>query len=125
MGVVSLPRCGQLPSTASLASMPVLLAGTLPVMASSSEVDLSTTQSPPSHLGSMGGGAGLTPMTPLASLLPPTAPSPSYEAVDVGTHTPSVPKKLPEKIWSSKFLEISELLPSRLGAPEQCPAGTG
>ena len=43
MGVVSLPSGGQLRSTASLASMPVLSAGTLPAMASCGWIELSTT----------------------------------------------------------------------------------
>ena len=55
---------------------------------------------------------------PLASLLPPTVPSPSYEAVDVGTHSPPMPMKLAERIWSSDLLDLSELLASRLGASE-------
>ena len=36
----------------------------------------------------------------------------------MGTHSPPVPKKLAEKIWSGEFLEFSELLPSWLGGPE-------
>ena len=55
---------------------------------------------------------------PLASLLPPIVPSPSYEAVDVGTHSPPMPMKLAERIWSSDLLDLSELLASRLGASE-------
>ena len=57
-------------------------------------------------------------MTPLASLLPPTVLSPSYEAVDVGIHPAPMPKKLAETIWRGEFRELSELLLSRLGAPE-------
>lgn len=64
MGVVRLPSGGQLPSTAGLASMPVLSAGNLPVTASSGSSWTSPHPRAPSHLGSMGGRAGLTLTTP-------------------------------------------------------------
>ena len=44
-------------------------------------------------------------------------PSLSNKAVTVGTHSPlQCKKKLTEKIWSGKFLELSELF--KLGVPE-------
>ena len=36
----------------------------------------------------------------------------------VGPHSPPIPKKLATKIWEGEFVELSELLPCRLGAPE-------
>ena len=57
-------------------------------------------------------------MTPLASLLPPHPAPSSSEAISVGIHSPPVPRMLAEKIWKGEFVELSKLLPSRLGAPE-------
>lgn len=32
--------------------------------------------------------------------------------------SPQVPHKIAEKVWKLEFVELNELLPSRLGAPE-------
>ena len=62
--------------------------------------------------------SGLQPMTALAILLPPPPTPSSSEAVSVGIHYPPVPRKLAEKNWKGEFVDLSELLPSRLGASE-------
>lgn len=117
-GVASLPSGGQLPPTVSLASMPVVPTGAQPATVSSGRGTPSSSLTPLPHLSSTGNEAGLSPTTPLSSLLPLAIPSLSNEAVAVGTHSPPVPKKVAEKIWGGEFIELSELLPSRLGAPE-------
>ena len=117
-GLVSLPSDGQLPSTASLPSMSVVSIGVQPATISSGNVTPSLSLSFLPFLSSMANEAGLSPTTPLSSLLPLVLPSLSSEAVVVGTPLPSpVPKKLAEKIWCGKFLELSELF--KLGVPEQ------
>ena len=116
-GLVSLPSGGQLPPTASLPSMSVVSIGAQPATISSGNVTPSLSQSPLPLLSSMGNEAGLSPTTPLSSLLPLVLPSLSNEAVTVGTHSPLQCKmKLTEKIWCGKFLELSELF--QLGVPE-------
>lgn len=49
------------------------------------------------------------------SLQPTAAPS---ETIAVGGSTPPVPKRLCEKIWRGEFVDMQDLLPSRLGLPE-------
>ena len=63
----------------------------------------------------------LTPHTPLASLLPPlfeSASTASKKAIVIGTTSPPIPRKLAEAIWRDEFIDLAELLPARLGAPE-------
>lgn len=36
----------------------------------------------------------------------------------MGSHSPPIPEKLATKIWKGEFIELHELLPSWLGAPE-------
>ena len=43
---------------------------------------------------------------------------PSSEAIVVGGSSPPVPRKIAEKIWKLEYVDLNELLPSRLGAPE-------
>lgn len=45
-------------------------------------------------------------------------PAQSKEAVNVGPSSPPVPKKLADKIWKGEYIDLCELLPSQLGAPE-------
>ena len=114
-GVASMPSGGLLPPTTALSGMPVMLAVPTAGPASSSSL------TPIMSLGSpatVEHDSGLQPMTPLASLLPPLPAPSSNEAVPVGIHSPPVPRKLAEKIWKGEFVELSELLPSRLGAPK-------
>ena len=42
--------------------------------------------------------------------------------VVVGPSSPPVPGKLDEKIWRDEYINLSALLPHRLGAPETTPA---
>ena len=116
---ISLPSRGQMPASALLARIPVV--GVVPsplpdtILGSSSTVPAST---PSTLLSAVGSSQVITPTTPLASLLPPVAAPLSAEAITVGSHLPPIPKKLVNKIWRSEFIELSELLPRRLGAPE-------
>ena len=54
--------------------------------------------------------------TTLKSLIPETQEQ-SKKAVAVGPSSPPVPVKLAEKIWQGEYIDLQELLPSRLGAP--------
>ena len=42
----------------------------------------------------------------------------STDAISVGPSSPPVPRKLAEQIWKGKYIDLKELLPSHLGAPE-------
>ena len=117
-GVHSLPVSGQLPATASLSSMPVISTGIQPAMTSSCSVAPALSQPHVTDLSVGGSDTGLSPETPLSNLLSLAGPTPFSEAIAVGTHSPPVPKNIAEKIWSGEFVELSELLQSRLGAPE-------
>ena len=55
--------------------------------------------------------------TPLTRLLP-NQQAPSTQAVDIGPGSPLVPRKLAEQIWKGEYIELRELLPSQLGAPQ-------
>ena len=59
----------------------------------------------------------LTADTPIAALLPNQLPL-STQAIDIGPGSPPVPKKLAEQIWKGEYIELRELLPSQLGAPQ-------
>ena len=91
-------------------------------MATSGATQLSAASSIMSSLSAIPGpsssGLTLTPSTPLSSLLPPPANPLSSGAASVGAHSPPIPEKLAKKIWKGEFIELHELLPSRLGAPE-------
>ena len=54
------------------------------------------------------------PLTSLTASLSKIKPN---LAVSVGPHSPPIPKKLAQKIWRNEFIELRELLPSRLGIP--------
>ena len=54
---------------------------------------------------------------PLSMLSTPSNDDPC-QAVSVGPHSPPIPKRLAEKIWRNEFIELNELLPSRLGIPQ-------
>lgn len=118
-GSISLPSGGQMSSSGAMAGIPVV--GVVPspladtVLSSSSTAPIS---SPSTLLSAVGSSQVITPTTPLASILPPVAAPLSAEAIAVGSHSPPIPKKLADKIWKGKFIELSELLPCRLGAPE-------
>ena len=43
---------------------------------------------------------------------------PSSEAIVVGGSSPSVPRKIAEKIWKLEYVDLNELLPSHLEAQE-------
>lgn len=40
------------------------------------------------------------------------------QSMGVGPSSPPVPKKLADRIWKGKYIDLRELLPSWLGAPE-------
>ena len=65
----------------------------------------------PSGLGSLG-------ETPLGSVVPIVGAPSFVGGVVVGQSSPPVPAKLAEKIWKGEFVDLSALLPHRLGAPE-------
>jgi hypothetical protein len=44
--------------------------------------------------------------------------APSTEAINIGSCLPPVPKKMAEHIWKGEYIDLRELLPSQLGAPE-------
>ena len=54
---------------------------------------------------------------PLTSLTDSPTKAEQTVAVSVGPHSPPIPKKLADKIWRNEFVELHELLPSRLGIP--------
>lgn len=60
----------------------------------------------------------LTPLTPLADILPGYGNSISTDAISVGPSSPPIPLKLAQKIWRNEFIDLQELLPARLGIPE-------
>ena len=60
----------------------------------------------------------LTPLTPLADILPGHTSNLTTEAIAVGPSSPPIPLKLSQKIWRNEFIELHELLPARLGIPE-------
>ena len=55
--------------------------------------------------------------TPVRNLLI-TPHTQSTDAISVGPSSPPVPKKLAEQIWKGEYIDLKELLPSHLGAPE-------
>ena len=65
-------------------------------------------------------GAALSPHTPLATLLSQveSASSEPKKAVVIGTSYPPIPYKIAEAIWRDEYIDLAELLPARLGAPE-------
>ena len=63
-------------------------------------------------------GGTLSPSSAVASVMPAPPQLPSSEAIMVGGSSPPVPRKIAEKIWKLEYVDLNELLPSRLGAPE-------
>ena len=61
---------------------------------------------------------------PLVSLSSPagslasTSNSLSSDAIDIGPSSPPIPRKIAEQIWKGQYIELKELLPVNLGAPE-------
>ena len=103
-GVHSMLVSGQLPVTASLSSMPVISMGVQPAMTSSCSVAPALSQPHVTFLSALGSNTGLSPETLLSNLLSLAGPTPFSEAIAVGTHSPPVPKKIAEKIWSGVFV---------------------
>ena len=114
---INLPSMGQLPPVSAMTGIPVLPSGPTPSMGTVLSGVATPTPPPVTPQPTPGSGL-LTPATPLVNLLPPPTPIQSTEAIMVGPHSPPVPKKLGTKIWDEEFVELSELLPSHLGAPE-------
>ena len=69
-------------------------------------------------LTSSAAGPSLSPSSAVASLIPSPLQLPSSEAIVVGGSSPPVPRKIADKIWKHEYVDLSELLPSCLGAPE-------
>ena len=108
---------GEIPPARVLAGTVPLITGTratstiAPALAASATPTTSIAAA--SHVGI------ITPSTPLAHLVPPAEqPSTSADAIVVSRNLPPIPNKLAEKIWRKEFVEMDQLLPSRLGAPE-------
>ena len=39
-------------------------------------------------------------------------------AISIDPHSPPIPRKLANKIWHSEYVDLSDLLPARLGVPQ-------
>lgn len=115
-GASSLPSGGQIPPAAGWAGISVL--STAPSTWSGTVPSGAMSRGPAAPQQRLGNERTLSPATPLMSLLPLATAPQSAEAVTVGSHSPPIPKKLAAKIWEGEFVELSELLPCRLGAPE-------
>ena len=96
---------GSLPNPASLASMNTfsLVSTHQPRVATTMVTSATPTK--------------LSLQLPLASLTDSTTKAEQTVAVSVGPHSPPIPKKPADKIWRNEFVELHELLPSRLGIP--------
>ena len=105
MPVLATPRVGCLPSVSALSGVSTFS----PAATVAVSMTTSSSQSP-----------RLSLQLPLATLASPSkvASEDTNQALSVGPHSPPIPKKLAEKIWRSEFIELSELLPSRLGIPQ-------
>ena len=105
MPVLATPRVGCLPSVSALSGVSTF--------SPAATVAVSMTTSSSQSLR-------LSLQLPLATLTSPSkvASEDTNQALSVGPHSPPIPKKLAEKIWRSEFIELSELLPSRLGIPQ-------
>ena len=66
--------------------------------------------------------SAVTPHTPLAALLTSAehevVTSKSKKAIVIGSTSPPIPYKLADAIWRDEYIDLDELLPVRLGAPE-------
>ena len=60
----------------------------------------------------------LLPLSSPAVNLVTTNNSLSSDAIDIGPSSPPVPRKIAEQIWKGQYVELKELLPANLGAPE-------
>ena len=108
----SLPTLGQFPQAQSaLAGLPVISAN--PALGTSQPVQF-TSPAPVSHTG------WFSPHTQLTDLLPEKArdKSSSKNAIVVSSSSPPIPLKIAEAIWQGEFIELSQLLPAKLGAEE-------
>lgn len=73
--------------------------------------------------GSGSSSHSLSPSTPLSEVIGTRQGGSASQVsetptIAVGVNTPPVPLKLAERIWRKEFIDLSELLPARLGAPE-------
>ena len=103
----------------STASAPPLL-GCIPHSTALSGVATFTSPKVSASLssGSSSSIMALTPLTPLADILPGQNNNLSTDAVSVGPSSLPIPLKLAKKIWRNEFIDLQELLPARLGIPE-------
>ena len=64
----------------------------------------------------------MTPHTPLAALITPAERevvcSKYKKAIVIGSTSPPIPYKLADMIWHHEYIDLEELLPAHLGAPE-------
>ena len=99
-------------STATLGCIPhsTALSGVVTFSAPKTMVSTSSSSSAPVM--------ALTPLTPLADIVPGYASNLTIDAISVGPSSPPIPLKLAQKIWRNEFVELHELLPVRLGIPE-------
>ena len=117
---VSLPLSGANP--ASVAGVTVPVGGAIPFVSQIPTIRSGNTGGTLSSSSLSGGGivmsVPLNPATPLSAVLPVRESVGSMDAVVVGGCSPPIPRKMAEKIWKGEFIDLNELLPSRLGAPE-------
>ena len=100
---VTAPVVGCLPNPSLIANIPSFARAGGPSCALSSSV-----------------AATLSPSTPLMSLLPhiDSVHERTANAVLIGCSSPPIPRKLAEKAWGGEYIDLAELSPARLGAPE-------
>ena len=100
---VHVPRAGSIVPASLIASVPLTsVASTTTALGSSSSV--------------------VTPHTPLAALMTSAEQEASIaktkKEIVIGSTFPPIPYKLAESIWRDEYVDLAELLPVRLGAPE-------
>lgn len=93
---------GKLPNQAALVDKPTF-------SAVASTATSSSSSTPSSQLSSE---------LPLAALTKVANTEEASQAVSIGPHSPPIPKILVDHIRRYKFIELSKLLPSRLGIPQ-------
>lgn len=71
----------------------------------------------PASVNTQGQQGSLQLEAPVSQLLQESKYT-STKAVSAGPGSPPIPRKLAEKIWHGEFIELHELLPSRLTTPE-------
>ena len=109
--IPSVPTGGNLPLASAIASVPLLQMACSTVASGSGTSSVTSVLAAASWL--------VTPQTPLVSLTQAEPPSSkSKKAIVIGSSYRPIPYKIAEVIWRDQYLDLAELLPVRLGAPE-------